>query len=327
MRRHIQLGIATLLSCVGLHIGSVRAANQFHFDWHTYNHPNSCLGPGLLMEGQSNFNVNLFPIPTYTVAGSLSSGPYGSFNQDFRAAFSGTLFRVGSNDIEFAYTVVGLPPCVESDEAVRLRGPGVDRLLFQVRSAGAHVDGATDIDLSLREIDPNLADALDNLERSIRETGAQLRTRAEDADHTSDHLDELRAALDDLLNHDFDEISPESLDVLLAQFDGLPAAVRDSLVTFLRDLQGDIAELRAEIARVATTFGDRARAVDGIGDGAPGFDPQDSGGFTPIATGDPPPIDIPGVLATTHGTTHTTLMPSTPTRCWRLCKRPSTTVR
>lgn len=272
-----------------------RAATQYDILWNGHNHPYSCITPGLATEGQPNFFVNDFPIPTYTVGGSLTYGPGAQeFRISYHAPFSGTLFRVGHNDIQFASSVDGNPDCAVSDDTIYLNPS--HRLLFALATHGPNIQGATDIDLSLREVDPNLADALDNLKRAIRDTDASLRAKGEIADQTTARLEELQAELDELLAKGFDEISPEALDALLAQFDGLPPDVRDALVGFLRDLQRDIAELRTEIARVASVFADRVHNVDGVADGAPGFDPQDPGGFTPIATGDPPPIDIPEVL-------------------------------
>jgi hypothetical protein len=295
MRSKTLLG--ALVACASvLAPASGHTANQFVLNWHTYNHPGSCLGTGLVLEGQANFNVNDFPIPTYTVAGSLVTGPQGSFNQDFRAPFSGALLRPGHNDILFGFLVENLPACVSADETVRLRGPSVDRLLFQLASVGSQYEGATSVDLTLREIDPNLADALANLKRAIADLSAQLRARGTEADETTAALEGLGQELNSLLDEGFDGLTPEELDEMLRRFDGLPASVRDALVAFLRDLQADVGELRAEIQRVAEVFGQRVENVDGVGDGAPGFDPENPGGFEPIATGELPPIDIPAVL-------------------------------
>jgi hypothetical protein len=272
------------------------AANQFDIKWHTYNHVGSCLEPGLRNNGGPYFHVDDFPLPTFVIPGSLKFGVNNEFGEDYHAAFSGALLRTGANDFHLEYSVDGRPTCVVSDETVRLHGPSVDRLLFQLRSQGPAFEGVNAIDLSLREIDPNLADSLANLKRSIGESNAQLQTLGSQADAAKTGIESLEAELNELLDLGFDEISPEQLDALLAQFDGLPQAIRDALVAYLRDLQADITELRAEIARVAEVFAQRAEHVDGIGDGAPEFDPQDPGGFDPIATGDPPPIDIPAVL-------------------------------
>jgi hypothetical protein len=103
------------------------AATQFDIIWHAHNHPNSCITPGI-PEGEIFFNANSVPIPTYTVAGSLGIGAYGEFRIDYHAPFSGTLFNVGQNDIEFGASVAGQPVCASSDDAVYLT-PG-NRLLF-----------------------------------------------------------------------------------------------------------------------------------------------------------------------------------------------------
>lgn len=271
-----------------------RAASSFVIDWHTYNYPNSCVTPNLTPNGGAFFEVNQMPIPTWE--NGVTMGALGSFHADYRAPFAGALLKSGQNDFLFSYEVLGLPACVATDETVRLRGPMTDRLLFQLTGVGNQYEGVNTIGLTLREIDPNLADSLENLRRAIRDTAAQLAALGIEGDAMSDYLDALEQELNELIDLGFDEITPEMLDALLAQFDGLPASVRDALVDYLSDLQTNIAELRAEIDRIAAVFQQRVDNVDGVGDGAPGFDPTDAGGFDPIEDGDVPPISIPEVL-------------------------------
>lgn len=291
----IKIWIASALVFLGLASTPARAANPFSLDWRFSNYPNSCVAPGLV--GNTGFfYVNDLDIPTYTVANSLVWGANGAFQQDHRAAFSGTLLRTGINEIYWGFQIVGLPPCALSDHTVRLRGPMVNRLLFQLQGVGNQWEGATDINLTLREIDPNLADSLENLKRALKDAMDQLHALGPDADADLAALEALEAELDELLDKGLDQITPEELDALLAQFDGVPQAVRDALVKYLEDLQADIDELRNEIQRIAAVFEQNAASVDGVGDGAPGFNPSDPHGFDPIDSGDIPPIDIPAVL-------------------------------
>jgi hypothetical protein len=289
--------IAPIVLLVCLAVPTLRrtsdAATQFDIRWYAHNHQGSCITPGI-SDGTPFFNVNELPIPTYTVPGSLTYGPAGEFNITYHAPFSGTVFRVGHNEIDFGSAVSGQPFCAASDDTVYLT-PG-NRMLFSLVSNHGTVEGAASINLGLREIDPNLANSLDLLKRAISDTSAELRRQAADVDALDAGLDSLQAELDQLFDLGFDEIVPAQLDALLDQFDWLPDSVRIPLVDYLRDLQKDVGELRAEISRIADVFAQRVSNVDGIGDGAPGFDPQDPGGFVPIATGEIPPIDIPAVL-------------------------------
>ncbi len=279
-----------------------QAVNAASLDWHTHNFPNSCLLPGLEQEGQANFDVNTIPIPTYSDWNSLRKWSNGAFEMDFHAPFSATLFRVGTNDIAAYFaTANGADHCTHVDNEVRLRGPGVDRLLFQTTRNGTAYQGETEVALSLREIDPQLADSLQNLKAAIAEARDALHRTARTADELADGLERLAAldaAIDELLARGWDSLTPEDLDALLALYDDLLPGVRDALVQFLSDLQRDVAELRQEIERISEVFRQQADSVDGVLSGAPGWDPQDPGGFDPIATGEPPPIDVPAVLGT-----------------------------
>ncbi len=295
--RHVAIAIALALMT---QLAPARAANQFQLDWQLSNHPYSCLTPGLVQEGQANFEVNTIPIPTYTVPGSLQTWGNGAFDQWFRAAFSGVLFRVGTNRVAmYAATDGDNDDCTHVDNIVYLRGPDVDRLLFEYTRDGTAFEGETEVALGLREIDPNLADSLEDLKRSIAEARDELRRTAQDADELADGLDrlaELEAALDELLELGFDGISPEMLNALLAAYDDLMPGVRDALVEFLSDLQRDVEELREEIDRISEVFRQQVDAVDDVVGGAPGWDPEDESGFEPIEDGEMPPIDVPDVL-------------------------------
>lgn len=269
---------------------AVRSAMQYTLDWRGHNHPGSCITPGLAQEGQANFHVNDLPIPTYTSQGSLVWGYNGEFRISYYAPFSGVLFRIGRNEVRFDSAVTGLPACAESDDTIYLQPSR--RLLFSLATHGAVVQGATSLDLSLRELDPNLADALENLKRAIADADRQLKAKALAADPLP-HLAELQPELDALLARGFDAISPADLDALLDKYADIPEDVHDALVNYLRDLKTNIAELHAEIARIASAFSDRVNSLPAVE--APGFAPL-ADQFSPVVTADPPPVSLPDVL-------------------------------
>jgi hypothetical protein len=296
MRRLILAFVAIAAAFVAT---PARAANNFSIDWHEYNHAESCLSPGLTVEGQANFDVNTVPIPTYSDWDSYQQYAGTVFEMWFHAPFSGTLFRVGTNDIGFAVGANESDACIYVDDTVYLRGPGVDRLLFQASHQGSAIEGTTEVSLTLREIDPNLADSLAALKAAIDEARADLRAAGLDADELADgleRLDELEELLDELLERGWDDLTIEELNALLAAYDDLMPGVRDALVEFLADLQADIEQLRQEIERIAEVFAQQVDQVDGVLSGSPGWDPTDPDGFEPIEEGEFPPIDVPDVL-------------------------------
>lgn len=297
---HTRLVIIAAALVAAFVAAPVRAANNFSIDWHEVNAPKSCLKPGLVTEGQANFDVNTVPIPTYSDKSTLNHGAYGAFDMWFHAPFSGTLFRIGTNQIAMGvYTSNDSDYCTTEESTVWLRGPGVDRLLFRYIRAGMAFSGETDVSLSLREIDPQLADSLEVLKKAIEDARARLRAAGLDADTLSDGLDrlaELEALLDDLLDRGWGQLTAEELNQIMAAYDDLMPGVRDALVQFLADLQRDIDELRQEIERIGEVFRQQVDHIDGVLSGAPGWDPSQSGGFDPVEQGEFPPIDVPAVL-------------------------------
>src|SRR5262245_60292459 len=85
-------------------VGGIRPAragtSTLMIDWNVYSFPDSCLGPALKQQGQTNFFVNTIPIPTFTV--SVWGNGDGSAGGHHQAPFNSSLFRVGSNTIKFA---------------------------------------------------------------------------------------------------------------------------------------------------------------------------------------------------------------------------------
>src|SRR5687768_650234 len=88
----VVLALAALLAARPTH-----AANDFTIDWYESNHADSCLGLGLLTEGDTLFYVNTIPIRTFSDWGTYREYAGNAFEMWFHAPFSGALFRVGMN--------------------------------------------------------------------------------------------------------------------------------------------------------------------------------------------------------------------------------------
>jgi hypothetical protein len=291
---------APTLAALLLSASTANAASQFTIDWYKENRPGSCVVPGLEVEGQANFDVNDFPIPTYTQWDTLQQGAYGAFAVHQHAPFSGTLLQIGTNSFYFGIGENQTTPCLNLADSVRLYGPGVDRLLFTVERIGDTFSGTTSLSLSLREIDPSLANSLDNLRRAIADARASLLTMAADADIVLSNLgrlDDLERALDHLLSQSFDELSVDELDAILSAYDDIIPGVTEQLVTFLSDLHANVEELRVEIARLNGAVADQIARVPDIISASANFDPTDPRWFEPVDTTTPlPEIDVPDIL-------------------------------
>ena len=299
--------LAVVLACICTVTSTATAANDFRIDYHVKNYPLSDVAPRLDPEGFPVFQVNTVPIPTYSDQSTLVHGANGAFDMWCRAPFSGSLFRSGQNQISI-FVGTQVTAGVHMDNHVYLRGPGIDRLLFEFTLTGQIFTGSTSVSLSLREIDPQLADSLSALKAAIEEASRRLLTAAEEADERTttdlDRLAELEALIDELLDRGWDRISPEELDALLAQYDDLLPGVRDALVRFLEDLRQNVEELRDEIARISEVYRQQAEAIDNVVGAAPTWDPGDPTGFEPIEDGEMPPIDLPEVFDEPWDPTH-----------------------
>lgn len=291
--------LALALACTCALSSVAAAANDFRIDWWAKNYPNSNADSRLDPEGAPVFGVNTVPIPTYSDQSTLVRGTAGAWEMWFRAPFSGTLFNVGQNQI--AITVgTQATTGVRIDNRVHLRGPGVDRTLFQFSLDGAVFSGSTSVSLGLREIDPMLADSIAGLRAAIEEARRRLQQQAGEADQRNaadlERLAALDALLDELIDRGWDEITPQELDAILEQYDDLLGDRRQALVDFLADLRRNIEDLRTEIARISEVYQQQVEAIDDVVGAAPTWDPSDDNGFDPIEDGDMPPIDVPEVF-------------------------------
>ncbi|AGC42664.1 hypothetical protein MYSTI_01316 [Myxococcus stipitatus DSM 14675] len=213
----------------------------------------------IVREGIPIFDVNLIPLPTYTVPNQLRAAQNGDRYNMFHAPFDSVLLRPGANSFYFGITTVGGDGQTYTTELVRLARPGQSPLpLFSVNRAGTAFTGATNVNFSLRELNPGLADRIAEMERAISEDRNKIlgnATSIADMQARQARLDSLQAELEALLQKGFDELTAAELDALLKRYADLPAGTRNALVNLVADLKKNVAQLRAEIARITTELG------------------------------------------------------------------------
>ncbi|WP_342379109.1 hypothetical protein NVS55_06770 [Myxococcus stipitatus] len=213
----------------------------------------------IVREGIPIFDVNVIPLPTYTVPNRLQVAQNGDRYNMFHAPFDSVLLRPGVNSFYFGITTVGGDSQTYTTELVRLARPGQPPLpLFSVNRQGTAFTGATNVNFSLRELNPGLADRIAELERAISEDRNKIlgnATSIADMKARQARLDSLQAELETLLQKGFDELTAAELDALLQRYPDLPSGTRNALVNLVADLKKNVAQLRAEIARITTELG------------------------------------------------------------------------
>jgi hypothetical protein len=292
--------LAPLAVAVVAIFGGIRPADggtsTVMFQWENYKYPDSCLGVGLVEQGQANFVVNAVPIPTFTVGRWTYAD--GSALGHHEAPFNTALFRVGSNRIQFqAFNSGGTPWCNHNQNNVWLSGLTPQRkLLFQVLLDGDDVDTEVQLQTSLADIDPDLAAKIAAFKQSILDKIAELVKLGPDADRASAdiaRLEALLAALDELLTRGFDQISVAELDALLADFEDLLPGLRDDLAAIIEGFKQVIEDLRKELDRISNEFRDWTATLTDYGDAAGGFSDSD---FESPSGESLPEVEVPDVL-------------------------------
>jgi hypothetical protein len=263
------------------------------FLWEARSFPDSCMTSELAHQGQANFEVNQFPIPTYTL--ELSSDKlWGRHHAPFRTS----LFRIGENSLYFAFSNAGgTQECNKAHDIVHLVGlSSQPKLLFNVLTMGTDYEGVTDIDVSLREIDAELADSIERLRRDLRDRIAELQETGDDADRAVaediERMENLLEDLDELLSRGFDQISLEELDSLLQEYTDLLPGLYDELQQVIEDFQTVIEDLRQEIDRISQEFRDWADQLPDFSDSGGGFE---DGDFE-VGEDGMPEVEVPDVL-------------------------------
>ena len=257
-------------------------------------------------EGDTFFEVNGFPLPTYSVPGMHKMLPNGDLTNLLNAQFSTSLLTVGANDFYFTINTDGGNANTISEEVVWLTGPGISPLpLFHVFRDGRGFEGATTASFKLEQIDPAMAAALDRLQKAILESREEIVAAATEYTDLAEQLDQLAALEGELtafMQHDLDLIDPSELDALLAKYDALPQDVREALVELVESAKTSIAELRAQIAIINAAIDTLARDAEATllaAVTAEGVDPSDMGAYQIVPGNfDTPDIPAPDVTGT-----------------------------
>lgn len=236
-------------------------ARQYRIDWQvvSYVSQQSCAAASIVKEGDAFFQVNGFPIPTYTVPGAFVRRPNKDEYNRFRADFGGSLLRWGSNDFFFnVYTQGGYDYCTLSENVVNLNSDGLqERRLFYIVRDGKPFTGVANVALQLSEINPTLASSLASLEAALTRELDRLSSLSNSLDSAraqAAQLTALQEELKQLMSRSLDSITEAELRALLEKYNTVPASVRERLVQFLKDLKTSISELRAEIDRIVAEF-------------------------------------------------------------------------
>lgn len=254
------------------------------FDIHWTELTNDTFDAHLKTEGQSNFSVNALPIPTYTIPGmywsqlrcdvyDVSTGRCAVVRtwqgNQFHGSFSRVLLRSGKNDFYFGYSFdLPMPQGGFTEHTVTLNGPsGLVATLFHVIAQSGPYEGATSINLSLRQIDPTLADDISRLESELQGTRYELIKNASNPQELATRLaqvDQLQADLDHLIAQGFGAIDELALDSLVAKYAFIDGAARDALLRTVADLKSSVETLYFEIERIRGDFARQADAVTAV---------------------------------------------------------------
>ncbi|WP_438024319.1 hypothetical protein [Sorangium sp. So ce233] len=234
-----------------------RAGTPYTLLWSNHQDVGSCGIAELDREGGALFEANQTPLPTYSVPDALEIEADGSQSNAFEAEFDSVLLRMGSNDFHFrVHTVNGGNWCTHARDVVHLVSEplGLNKPLFNIRRDGTGFEGNTDVDLSLAEINPDLARDIAELEvRIARLLTELLRDAARVADLRArmDLLRQLDLELHDLVQRPLDEISRTDLDAILDRYkDVADAETRAAMEQLVDDLKKSVSDLGDELARL-----------------------------------------------------------------------------
>ncbi|WP_246357545.1 hypothetical protein [Pyxidicoccus fallax] len=256
MRR---FSLALLLTLLG---ALPARAERYEIFWETVSYVgsrgsnNSAM---LVREGLPMFEINVVPLPTYTIPNAYAVARNGDRYNAFLAPFDSVLLRPGNNSFFFGVSTQGGDSNTYTTELVKLRRPGQPPMpLFHVNREGTSYTGRTNVSFALRELNPGLADRIAELERTLSEDRNKLIGNANsiaDLSAKLARLDSLEAELDALLQKGFDQLTAAELDALLRRYPDVPSSTRRALVALVDDLKKNVEQLRAEIARITTELG------------------------------------------------------------------------
>ncbi|WP_437732518.1 hypothetical protein [Sorangium sp. So ce1335] len=281
-----------------------RAGTPYTILWSSHHDPSSCASPELDREGDTLFEVNQTPLPTYGVPGALQSHGDGSQSNTREAEFDSLLLRTGSNDFHFGvHTAGGGDWCTRAHDVVHLVSEplGLNKPLFNVRRDGTGFEGSTAVDLSLAEINPELARDIAELEVRIARLMTELLRDAARVANLREKMDLLRQLdleLHDLVQRPLDEISRTDLDAILDRYkDVVDAETRAAMQQLVDDLKKGVSDLESELARLLDEFGAQADEVADLATQdarAEGWDPDDPWNYA-LGESEVPWVEVPDI--------------------------------
>ncbi len=298
--------VAALVVLVGfLRPAAVQAGTPYIVRWDFTEEDAQCetaeLGSN---DGNAFFHVNDTPLPTHEIPGALTKNPDSSESNTAEAGFDSVLLQLGGNKFAFIATNSnGNEACVHARNVVTLVAPslGISKTLFNVRRDGTAFSGAVDVQLSLTEINPPLAQAIATLEVAIAGERAFLMANASkvaDLVEQESTLRQLDTELHDLVSRPLDEIASTDLDAILDRYAGLvDAATRAALEQLIADLKQSVADLESELASLIDNFGAQADAVADLvaqSATAAGFKPDDPTSYG-LGAGSAASVAIPDI--------------------------------
>ncbi|WP_437688612.1 hypothetical protein [Sorangium sp. So ce176] len=299
---HKLVALVTMLTL--LSPSFARAGTPYTILWSSHHEASSCGIPELETEGDAFFEVNRTPLPTHSVPDALQIEADGSQSNTFEAEFDSVLLRTGRNDFHFGvHTANGSDWCTHAHEVVHLVSEplGLNKPLFNVRRDGIGFEGSTDVDLSLAEINPDLARDIAELEVRIARLMTELlrdAARVADLRERMDLLRQLDTELHDLVQWPLDEISRTDLDAILDRYkDVVDEETRVAMQQVVDDLKKSVSDLESELARLLDEFGAQADEVADLATQdarVDGWDPDDPWSYA-LGESEVPWVEVPDV--------------------------------
>ena len=242
------------------------AGTPYSIHWLGIAENPTCENAHLRNNGGPYFDVNGTPIPTFEVPGAYTYLSNGWESNVAEAGFDSVLLRIGKNGFGFSVSTKNLDTsCIHAQEVVTLNAPtlGIEKPLFAVRRDGTAFSGATQLDLKLEEINPQLAKDIVFLEGQIAYERSSLIANADtvaNLDERLDALQQLETELGDLLKRPLDELTVEDLDEMLKRYSSvIDESTREALKQVLADFKKSLVDLQKELASLMSNFGDLTR--------------------------------------------------------------------
>ncbi|MGK3968670.1 hypothetical protein WMF38_38295 [Sorangium sp. So ce118] len=300
----LQKGVALVTMLAVLAPSFAQAGTPYTILWSSQQDVDSCAGPELAREGDTIFEVNRTPLPTYGIPGAVEIHGDGSASNTLEAEFDSVLLRIGRNDFHFGVdTTGGGNWCTHAHDVVHLVSEplGLNKPLFDIRRDGTGFEGSTEVDLSLAEINPALARDIEILLAELARARKELVRNAWRVDFLAEKMDLLRqldTELTDLVSRPLDEISRTDLDAILDRYkDVVDAETRAAMEQLVADLKKSVSDLEDELARLLDEFGAQADEVADLATQdarAEGWNPDDPQAYA-LGESEVPSVEVPDI--------------------------------